>query len=265
MNNFILDILAFGAILSGILVITSKNPVIAVVFLISLFINAAGYLIISGIKFVGISYIVLYVGAITVLFLFVIMMLNIELADIIEVGSQYTKNLPLAIVISSLFIFEIYSVLSGPNKALLDISAPQISTLYPWKLVGEILNIPLNFIDKINDLLFNNIFTSGTDTALRFREQDLDSSKIWSASQKGVDGLTNIFASVNKLTSNLFEGGVQIYNPSIADTTIFKFLQIEALGQSLYTTEAFWLIIVSFILLLAMVAPILISRRNNTN
>ena len=72
MKTLFIDLLAFGAIISSILVITSKNPVIAVIFLISLFINASGYLIITGVGFIGLTYIILYVGAITVLFLFVI-------------------------------------------------------------------------------------------------------------------------------------------------------------------------------------------------
>ena len=67
-----IDLLAFGAIVSSVLVITSKNPVIAVIFLISLFVNAAGYLIFTGVGFIGLTYIILYVGAITVLFLFII-------------------------------------------------------------------------------------------------------------------------------------------------------------------------------------------------
>ena len=103
-----MDILAFGTLLSSVLVITSKNPVIAVIFLISVFVNAAGYLILLGIGFIGISYIIVYVGAIAVLFLFVIMMINIKLTDILETGNQYTKNLPLALAIGSLFIFEIF-------------------------------------------------------------------------------------------------------------------------------------------------------------
>ena len=70
--SFLFNLLIFWAILSSVLVITSKNPVIAVIFLISLFINIAGYLIIKGIGFVGISYIIIYIGAITVLFLFII-------------------------------------------------------------------------------------------------------------------------------------------------------------------------------------------------
>src|ERR1700744_4394563 len=111
MKHFFLDILAFTTLFSSLLVITSKNPVIAVIFLISVFINAAGYLILLGIGFIGISYIVIYVGAITVLFLFVIMMINIKLTDILETGSQYTKNIPLAIAIGSLFIYEIFTIM----------------------------------------------------------------------------------------------------------------------------------------------------------
>jgi NADH-ubiquinone oxidoreductase chain 6 len=51
------------------------------------------------------------------------------------------------------------------------------------------------------------------------------------------------------------------YNPNIADTTFTNFLQIETIGQHLYTTGAFLLIITSVILLLAMVAPIFISKK----
>jgi NADH-ubiquinone oxidoreductase chain 6 len=111
MKNLFIDILAFGTLLSSVLVITSKNPVIAVIFLISVFCNAAGYLILLGIGFIGISYIIVYIGAIAVLFLFVIMMINIKLTDILETGSQYTKNLPLALSIGSLFIYEIFTIM----------------------------------------------------------------------------------------------------------------------------------------------------------
>ena len=111
MKNLLIDILAFGAILSSVLVITSKNPVIAVIFLISVFVNAAGYLLLLGIGFIGISYIIVYIGAIAVLFLFVIMMINIKLTDILETGSQYTKTLPLALAIGLLFVYEFFTIL----------------------------------------------------------------------------------------------------------------------------------------------------------
>ena len=61
MKNFLIDILTFNALISSVLVITSKNPVIAVIFLISVFVNAAGYLILLGVGFIGLSYIIVYV------------------------------------------------------------------------------------------------------------------------------------------------------------------------------------------------------------
>lgn len=112
MKNILLNLLALVAILSSVLVITAKNPVISVLYLISVFINTAGYLILMGIGFVGIAYILVYIGAITVLFLFVIMMINIKLVDILEVGREYTKNLPLALSIGFVFLYLIFAITS---------------------------------------------------------------------------------------------------------------------------------------------------------
>ena len=134
MKQFFIDSLAFTTLFSSLLVITSKNPVIAVVFLISVFCNAAGYLILTGINFIGISYIVVYVGAITVLFLFVIMLLNINLEEIVEVGNQYTKSLPLAFSIAFLFVYEFFNILPFLNVYL-------ISSLF-------------NFLSNLNSVLF---------------------------------------------------------------------------------------------------------------
>jgi len=123
MKHFLIDIIAFTTIISNLLVITSKNPVISVVFLVSLFINAACYLILIGVGFIGISYIIVYIGAIAVLFLFVIMMINIEVSDVIETGSQYTKTLPLALSVGFLFIYEIYNIIPFTFNNLYAISS----------------------------------------------------------------------------------------------------------------------------------------------
>ena len=111
MNNFLLDVLAFGAVLSGILVITAKNPVISVLFLISVFINVAGYLVLLGVAYLGLAYLIIYVGAIAILFLFVIMMLNLRLVELIDTGQEYTQNLPLGAMIGLLFFFELLSIM----------------------------------------------------------------------------------------------------------------------------------------------------------
>jgi NADH-ubiquinone oxidoreductase chain 6 len=61
MKNLIINILAFATLFSAVLVITSKNPVISVLFLIFTFVGAAAYLILTGIYFIGLSYIIIYV------------------------------------------------------------------------------------------------------------------------------------------------------------------------------------------------------------
>lgn len=103
--SMFINLLTIGTLFSSVLAITAKNPVISIIFVIATFVQAALYLILLGINFIGISYIVIYVGAIAVLFLFVIMMINIKLTDILETGNQYTKSLPLAIAIGLLSVF----------------------------------------------------------------------------------------------------------------------------------------------------------------
>jgi len=128
MKHYLIDIIVFTTILSNILVITSKNPVISVIFLISLFINAACYLIIIGVGFIGISYIIVYIGAIAVLFLFVIMMINIKTTDILETGSQYTKTIPLALSVGFLFIYQIYNIIPFSFNNLTEL--PEVVYVY---------------------------------------------------------------------------------------------------------------------------------------
>jgi NADH-ubiquinone oxidoreductase chain 6 len=111
MNSVLLDLLALGAILSGIMVITAKNPVISVLFLISVFVNVACYLVLLGVAYLGLVYLIVYVGAIAILFLFVIMMLNLRLVELVDTGQEYTQNLPMGAFLGSLFFFELLSIL----------------------------------------------------------------------------------------------------------------------------------------------------------
>jgi NADH-ubiquinone oxidoreductase chain 6 len=149
LKNLLLNILAFGAILSSLLVITSTNPVLAVIFLISVFFNIAGYLILIGVEFIGISYILLYVGAITVLFLFVIMMINIKLKDILETGSQYTQNFPLALAIGSLFIYLVFTILPF-----------QINNVSIISIFFDLTNIINSLFLTVNNSTLVNVLTT---------------------------------------------------------------------------------------------------------
>lgn len=96
-----LDLLAIVSVILGIFIIITKNPVISVLFLILLFSSIASYLILLGVKFIGISYLLVYVGAVSILFLFILMLINIRVSELI---SDTNNNIPLALVTILTFV-----------------------------------------------------------------------------------------------------------------------------------------------------------------
>jgi NADH-ubiquinone oxidoreductase chain 6 len=221
MITTIVNLLTFGILFSSIISITSNNPIISIIFLITAFVNAAGYLILLGINFIGISYIVIYVGAIAVLFLFIILMINIKLTDILDTGYNYTKNLPLGLNIASLLLFIFFSVAVN---------------LFPF--------LPSPFAHP---------FTVGQSALGSSFSSSSRSVPPHSAGAPG--GGATSFAPQE----------VQVLEGEIFDVNLLEFTQIEVLGHFLYTYASIFLIILSLILLLAMLAIIVISKKNITN
>ena len=95
---------------SAVMVIVSRNPVHSVLFLILAFVNASGLFILMGAEFLGMMLIVVYVGAVAVLFLFVIMMLDV---DFVELREGFLQYLPIGLVIGGIFVFELLLVVGG--------------------------------------------------------------------------------------------------------------------------------------------------------
>jgi NADH-quinone oxidoreductase subunit J len=89
---------------SAVMVIVSRNPVHSVLFLILAFVNAAGLFVLMGAEFLAMILVVVYVGAVAVLFLFVIMMLDV---DFTELREGFIEYLPVGIVIGGIFLFEL--------------------------------------------------------------------------------------------------------------------------------------------------------------
>ena len=104
----ILDIISLMAVLCGILVIISKNPIVSVLFLIGLFLSIASYLIIIGLNFIGLAYLLVYVGAVSILFLFILMLINVRISELL---SNTSNSIPLAILISISFSYPVYEIL----------------------------------------------------------------------------------------------------------------------------------------------------------
>ena len=107
----IISLLSFTSIICGILVITSKNPIVSVLFLIGLFLSVASYLMTLGLNFIGLSYLLVYVGAVSILFLFILMLINVRVS---ELTSENSNSIPLAIFIGIFFNLILYSLL--PNS-----------------------------------------------------------------------------------------------------------------------------------------------------
>jgi NADH-quinone oxidoreductase subunit J len=106
---------------SAVMVIVSRNPVHSVLYLILAFVNASGLFVLMGAEFLAMILVVVYVGAVAVLFLFVIMMLDVDFAQLREGFIEY---LPVGLVIGGIFMFELLLVVGswliqpGTTKAI---------------------------------------------------------------------------------------------------------------------------------------------------
>ncbi len=128
------------AVLSALMVISAKNPVHSVLFLILSFVNASGLFVLLGAEFLAMILVVVYVGAVAVLFLFVVMMLDINYIKLREGFLQYLPfgallGIVLVIELGILFLTDITSN-NINSKVLIE---PKISEIENTKMIGAIL------------------------------------------------------------------------------------------------------------------------------
>ena len=143
-NNFNYDFLVIMSLLSilfGIFVIISKNPIVSVLFLIGLFIAIASYLMILGINFIGLSYLLVYVGAVSILFLFILMLINIRVS---EITINNTNSIPLAIMVGIFFNISM-------SKLFIYKSSIEIN-------INNAFNTKIYSIDNDINYIVNNIY-----------------------------------------------------------------------------------------------------------
>src|SRR3979411_3246324 len=104
----ILNFISIASIICGIIVIISKNPIVSVLFLIGLFLSISAYLMMLGINFIGLSYLLVYVGAVSILFLFILMLINVRISELV---TDTSNSIPLAIIIGIFFNTTLYEIL----------------------------------------------------------------------------------------------------------------------------------------------------------
>ena len=141
-------------VLSSIFVILAKNPVHSVFFLILAFFNATGLFVLMGAEFLAMLLLIVYVGAVAVLFLFVVMMLNIDFKSL-RTGMMRNASLGIlvGVILLAEIIFSIFGMHFGENKKLaveLSVIAPEIENT---RLLGRVLYTDYIYLFQIQELI----------------------------------------------------------------------------------------------------------------
>ena len=131
MMTFAFYLFAVAACVAGFMVVIGRNPVHSVLWLILAFLSAAGLFVLQGAEFVAMLLIVVYVGAVAVLFLFVVMMLDVDFA---ELKGELARYLPLGLVIAVVLLAQLGVAFSGWTPA------PVAETLRTAPIVEGTLN-----------------------------------------------------------------------------------------------------------------------------
>lgn len=164
-----LDFISLVSILSAILVIVSKNPIVSVLFLIGLFLSISCYLIVLGLNFIGLSYLLVYVGAVSILFLFILMLINVRISELLN---ETSNSIPLVILIILAFNYPVSKVL------------PYSVTVFIQEAINKIWYVNYNYtID--NALTMKAIMSDKSEVLYA-------TSKIWDGNMAEFSHITSI-------------------------------------------------------------------------
>ena len=160
------------AVLSALMVVSAKNPVHSVLFLILSFVNASGLFVLLGAEFLAMILVVVYVGAVAVLFLFVVMMLDINFVKLREGFLQYLPfgallGIVLIIELGILFLTNSFS----KNSLTKFVNSPKIDEIENTKLIGQVLYTDYFYLFQISGLILLVAMIGSITLTLRDRGQ----------------------------------------------------------------------------------------------
>ena len=160
------------AVLSALMVISARNPVHSVLFLILSFVNASGLFVLLGAEFLAMILVVVYVGAVAVLFLFVVMMLDINFVKLREGFLQYLPfgallGIVLIIELGILFLTKSFS----ENSLSKFVELPIINEVENTKLIGQVLYTNYFYLFQISGLILLVAMVGSITLTLRDRGQ----------------------------------------------------------------------------------------------
>ncbi|MEK9639999.1 MAG: NADH-quinone oxidoreductase subunit J [Alphaproteobacteria bacterium] len=151
--------------LAGLMVISSRNPVHSVLFLILTFFNAAGLFVLLGAEFLAMLLVVVYVGAVAVLFLFVVMMLDI---NFVELREGFQRYMPLGLGVGGLLLAEILFVFL--NSADMPETVVMVNEVSNTRALGRILYTDYIYLFQLAGLILLVAMIGAIALTLRKRE-----------------------------------------------------------------------------------------------
>jgi NADH-quinone oxidoreductase subunit J len=159
-------------IASGIMVISVRNPVHAVLFLILAFFNAAGLFMLLGAEFIAMILIIVYVGAVMVLFLFVVMMLDVDFA---ELRAGFAKYLPIGGLIGGILLAQLVLVMSAwtfaaPGALKIVEQIPPADAVTNAEAIGRVLYTKYIYFFQLAGLVLLVAMIGAIVLTLRHRE-----------------------------------------------------------------------------------------------
>jgi NADH:ubiquinone oxidoreductase subunit 6 (subunit J)/NADH:ubiquinone oxidoreductase subunit 3 (subunit A) len=296
--NIILSLLA---VIAGVFVITTKNAIISVFNLIVLYILVAFYLIYIGITYLGISYIIIYIGAIAILFLFVIMMIDVEVVE-----KRNNNYLPLLFLLLGGFFFTLKNIIYNigivkmkslsfmdKEKLYLNTEIDLFNNLdkYNYKFSNKFSAYDNENIKDSWEWVFynesvheNNNYDKKLD--LKLIERDLNKKLLFNMDQ--IDEIQKDF-KIDKLITS--ENDIKLEDWKVLSPNIFnkpmlykydqewqnnsyllvipnwnsavnRLTQISSIGDVLYTVYHSYIYILSILLLLGMMGTIILTGEN---
>lgn len=135
-------------VLSAVMVVASRNAVHSVLFLILAFFNAAGLFVLAGAEFIAMLLVIVYVGAVAVLFLFVVMMLDINFA---EMRAGFQKYLPLGLAVGGILVFELVAAIYG--DAFNGVTLPAAPDISNTRALGNVLYTKYMYLFQVAGLI----------------------------------------------------------------------------------------------------------------
>ena len=149
---------------SAFMVVISKNPVYSVLFLILAFFNAAGLFVLIGAEFLAMLLVVVYVGAVAVLFLFVVMMLDINFS---EMRAGFQKYLPLGLIVGGILVFELVAAMYG--DAFKGATLPEASEIANTTRLGGVLYTKYIYLFQVAGLILLVAMIGAISLTMRHR------------------------------------------------------------------------------------------------